>query len=99
MPTMASPRMINWELMLSSYSLRFRNGADQTHAKSDALNHLPLPHQPDVVLVPCETIQLMEHLSFTPISAVQVKVCRTLYLQELFSCEPMPDVEGTAPFE
>ena len=54
------------------YTIQYRKGVEQCHA--DALSRLPLPQKPSSVPVPGETVLLMEHLSFTPISAAQFKV-------------------------
>ena len=66
---MASPRLQRWSLTLSGYdyTIHYRKGIDQAHA--DAFSCLPLPHQPDSVPVPGETVLLMENLAFTPVSS------------------------------
>ena len=71
-PAMASPQLQRWSLTLSGYeyTIHYRKGTDQAHA--DAFSCLPLPDHPDSVPVPTETVLLMEHLAFTPISAKQI---------------------------
>jgi len=103
-PTMASPRMQRWALTLSgyNYTIMFRKGTEQAHA--DALSRLPLPHQPDSVPVPSETVFLMEHLSFTPVSAAQIKVWTnqdpvlSKVKHSLWAGEPLPVIEVTEPY-
>ena len=71
-PAMASPWLQRWSLTLSGYeyTIHYRKGADQAHA--DAFSRLPMPDHPDSVPVPTETVLLMEHLAFIPISAKQI---------------------------
>ena len=71
---MASPQLQQWALTLGGYDyiIQYRKGVEQCH--SVALSRLPLPQTPNNVPVPGETVLLMEHLSFTPISTAQVKL-------------------------
>ena len=71
-PAMASLQLQRWALTLGGYdyTIQYRKGVEQCH--TDALSHLPLPQKPSSVPVLGKTVLLMEHLSFTPISAAQV---------------------------
>ena len=72
-PTMASPRVIRWSLLLSAYSyeLRYRPGNQQANA--DALSRLPLPDHPQIIPEPAETVLLMNELSHSPTSAIDIR--------------------------
>ena len=72
-PTMASPRVIRWSLLLSAYSyeLRYRPGKQQANA--DALSRLPLPDHPQIIPKPAETVLLMNELSHSPTSATDIR--------------------------
>ena len=99
---MASPRLQRWALTLGgyNYTIQYRKGVEQCHA--NATSHLPLPQKPSSVPVPGETVLLMEHLSFTPISAAQVKVWTdrdpilSKIKQQLLAGSP---IEETEPFK
>ena len=72
-PTMASPRVIHWSLMLSAYSyeLRYRPGKQQANA--DALSRLPLPGHLQIIPEPAETVLLMNELPRSPTSATDIR--------------------------
>ena len=64
--TQASPRIKRWSLFLSSYeySLVFRSTT--AHSNADALSRLPLPQEPELVL-------LAEHLASSPMTANDIR--------------------------
>ena len=78
-------------------TIQYRKGVEQCHA--DALSRLPLPQKPSSVPVPEETVLLMEHLAFTPISATQVKVWLSKIKQQLLAGSPIDGGEETEPFK
>ena len=102
---MASPQLQRWALTLGGYDymIQSRKGVEQCHV--DALSRLPLPQKPSSVPVPGETVLLMEHLSFTPISAAQVKAWTdqdpilSKIKQQLLAGIPIDGGEETEPFK
>ena len=104
-PALASPRLQRWALTLGGYdyTIQYRKGVEQCHA--DALSRLLLPQKPSSVPVPEETVLLMEHLAFTPISATQVKVWTdqdpilSKIKQQLLAGSPIDGGEETEPFK
>ena len=72
-PTMASPRIIRWSLMLSAYSYEIRYRPGKQQANADALSRLPLPDCPPRIPEPAETVLLMNNLSQSPTSATDIR--------------------------
>ncbi|XP_024921034.1 uncharacterized protein K02A2.6-like [Cynoglossus semilaevis] len=72
-PPLASARIQRWALKLSAYQYTIVYRAGKDNANADALSRLPLPETPVTTCVPPETIFLLEKLSETPVTAVQIK--------------------------
>ena len=72
-PTMASPRVIRWSLILSAYSYELGYQPDKQQANADVLNCLPLLESPSNVPEPAETVLLLNELSRSPTSAVDMR--------------------------
>ena len=72
-PTMASGRIQRWALILGGYNYSIRYKPGKANANADALSRLPLPAKEYDVPKPAELVQLLEHLSTTPVSSSQVK--------------------------
>ena len=73
-PAMASARIQRWALLLGAYEYSIEYKAGKENSNADALSHLPLPGFPSEVPTPPETVQLMELLAATPVSAGQIHV-------------------------
>ena len=71
-PSMASARLQRWALTLSGYqySIKYREGSRMCNA--DALSRLLLPDCPNNVPTPPETIALLEHLTYVPLTSTQI---------------------------
>ena len=72
-PTMASPRIIRWSLMLSAYSYEIRYRPGKQQANADALSRLPLPNFPSKIPEAAEMVLLMNELSQSPTSAKDIR--------------------------
>ena len=72
-PPMASARLQRWSLLLGAYQYHIQYKVGVDHANADALSCLPLPSYPAQVPTPPETVQLIEHLDSTPVSAAQIR--------------------------
>ena len=70
---MAFPRIIRWSLMLSAYSYEIQYRPGKQQANTDTLSRLPLPNFPSKVPEPAETVLLMNELSQSPMSALDVR--------------------------
>ena len=70
---MSSSRIQRWALLLSAYSYHIQYRQGKANANADALSRLPLPSSNVSTPQPVELIHLMEHLSTTPLSIVQIK--------------------------
>lgn len=73
-PTLASARIQRWALTLATYQYKivYKKGSEISNA--DGLSHLPLPTASSQnILVPREHVLLLEHLSYGPITATQIK--------------------------
>ena len=73
-PTMASSRMQRWALTLLSYEYEFIYRPGNQNANADSLSRLPLPDVPTSTPVPGDIINLMEHISTSPIDAQKLKL-------------------------
>ena len=71
-PTMASPKIQRWALLLAAYDyeLVYREGCK--HGNADGLSRLPLPDTVAKVPIPGETILLMSQLEVLPVGADQI---------------------------
>ena len=71
-PTQAAVRIQRWALKLASYycSIHFKPAA--RHCNADAFRRLPLPDKPKQVIIPGDTILLMETLDKSPTSSVDI---------------------------
>ncbi|XP_046546911.1 uncharacterized protein K02A2.6-like [Haliotis rubra] len=69
---MSSPRIQRWAITLSAYSYSFvyTPGKDLGHA--DAMSRLPLHNAPSSVPTPPETLNLLEFLDSTPVTATVI---------------------------
>ena len=69
---MASARLQRWAITHGAYNYKivYKPGKEIGH--SDGLSHLPLPDIPTEVLLPGETILLMENLQLTPVNTKQI---------------------------
>ena len=72
-PTMASPRVIRWSLILSACSYKLGYQPDKQQANADALNCLPLLESPSNVPEPAETVLLLNELYRSPTSAADIR--------------------------
>ena len=72
-PSMASGRIQRWALLLAAYDYRIRHRQGKANANADALSRLPLPSPNLRIPQPAELINLMEHLSATPLTSAQIK--------------------------
>ena len=72
-PSEVSPRIQRWAMLLSAYSytITYKPGSSMCHA--DALSRLPLPVTSPETDSPEEFIQLMDHLSSTPVTAADIQ--------------------------
>ena len=64
-PVMAAARMQRWELTLAAYNYTIKYKPGKEHCNADALSSLPLPHMPQMTMVPAETVWTMELLNST----------------------------------
>ena len=72
-PAMASARIQRWAQTLGAYGYLIAYKLGPEHANADLLSRLPLPQAPSIVLIPGETIGLLEMLDGSPITAAQIK--------------------------
>ena len=74
-PLMASPRVQQWALALSSYHyhIMYMYKPGKEHSIADLFSRLPLPETPAEVPVPTEMILLIESAQNAPWSFTQVK--------------------------
>ena len=72
-PKLASARIQRWALTLSAYDYRIVYRPGRNLLNADALSRLPLPDLPQKVPYPAETVNLLELLETTPVSADQIK--------------------------
>ena len=72
-PNLASAHLQRWALTLSAYNhqIRYKPGKDNSNA--DVLSRLPLPESPSSVLLPGETVFLMDTLQTSPVNATHIK--------------------------
>ena len=70
---MASARLHRLALTLGIYSyvIKYKSGEQQGNV--DALSQFPLPDSPTSVLIPAETVAIMEHLLIIPLTAAKIK--------------------------
>ncbi len=61
-PQMASARVQRWALLLSAYDYTFFHRPGKENSDADALSRLPLPTTPEEVLLPGETVLLLDAL-------------------------------------
>lgn len=74
-PSMASPRMQRWGLMLAGYNYQLVHRPGKSIANADALSRLPLPDKPlGNAPVPGEIILAMEVMDSTPVTSQQIKM-------------------------
>ena len=101
-PAMASARIQRWALLLGAYEYCIKYKAGNKNSNADALSRLPLPGFPSDVPTPLETVQLMELLATTPVSAGQIReqternpvlVKVKLYVQKSWPTEEEPSPE------
>ena len=72
-PQQASPRVQRWALTLAAYEYKIACKAGKANASADALSRLPLSQAPEFVLLPGETVLLLEHLDNTPVTSHQIQ--------------------------
>ena len=72
-PPIASARLQKWALTLSAYKCTIEYCPDKNMFTADALSHLPLPITTSSDVFPGILVQLINHLSSTPVTAPQVK--------------------------
>ena len=68
-PTMASPGIQRWALLLAAYDYELVYKEGQNHGNADGLSRLPLPDTIARVPTPGETILLMDRLETLPVGA------------------------------
>ena len=69
----ASGRIQRWALKLAMYEYDLECRSTYRHGNADALSRLPLSEKPPVVPRLAEHVLLMEHLSNSPVTAMQIK--------------------------
>ena len=72
-PTLASARIQRWSLTLGAYDYTIEYKPGQEHGNADMLSRFPLPETPAKVLVPGETILLLDMLNSLPVTSEQIK--------------------------
>ena len=72
-PAMTSARIQRWALTLSAYNYTITYKPGSQHGNADLLSRLPLPGAPKEVPLPGDTIQLLDSLEISPISAAQIR--------------------------
>ena len=73
LPTMASPRMVRWALLLGAYDYQLTHvpGSQQGHC--DGLSRLPLPRTGTEPPTPAKVVHLLQFLDSSPVTAAQVR--------------------------
>ena len=72
-PAMPSARIQRWALTLSAYNYTITYKPGSQHGNADLLSRLPLAGTPKEVPLPGDTIQLLDSLEISPISAAQIR--------------------------
>jgi hypothetical protein len=72
-PALASGRLQRWALTLSAYQYTLRYKPGELLANADAMSRLPLPDTSREVLLPAETVCLIEFMDTTPIDVDLIK--------------------------
>ena len=70
---MASPRVMRWALLLSAYQYQLCYVPGSQQGNCDALSRLPLPASPAAVPTPPESIQLLEFMDASPVTAADIR--------------------------
>lgn len=73
LPVMASPRVMRWALLLSAYQYQLCYVPGSQQGNCDALSRLPLPATPADVPSPPESIQLLEFMDASPVTAADIR--------------------------
>ena len=72
-PQMISPRMQRWPLKLSAYEYDLVHRPGTTIPQADALSRLPTGASPRDILVPGDTIHIMQHLDMSPVTSYDIR--------------------------
>ena len=71
---MASGKIQRWALILGGYQYEISHKSGHTIAHADGLSRLPLPESRAEVLLPAETVILLNYLETTPVTVHEI--CR-----------------------
>ena len=101
-PVIASSRIHQWALTLSSYQYRIQHRHGTKMANADAQSQLPLPESPSSVLIPGDINVVLDHLSHNVVSASLIKswtekdpvLARVRHLVQIgwTISDPVPDI-------
>ena len=70
---MVSPRVMRWALLLSAYQYQLCYVPGSQQGNCDALSRLPLPVTPAFVPTPPESVQLLEFMDASPVTASDIR--------------------------